>query len=140
DAQPMAPTNAPIGEAATFSVGATNSSEGSTFIYQWRLNGVNLLGGTSSSYTTPPADLTNAGSYTVVVQNSLGAISTLPAAFTLGLTNVPGGDHFSNRVAIAGLRGTFAGQNRNATSEPGEPKHAKKMGGKSIWYTWQAPI
>jgi hypothetical protein len=30
------------------------------------------------------------------------------------------------------------GNNQNATSEPGEPLHAGKPGGKSIWYTWQA--
>src|SRR6185295_9424066 len=57
-AQPTAAMNSTPGQPATFSVGATNSSDGSTFIYQWRLNGVNIPGGTSAEYTTPPAGLT----------------------------------------------------------------------------------
>src|SRR5262249_16085720 len=62
------------------------------------------------------------------------------AAFPLPLPNIAGADNFANRVTLVGLNGVLRAQNRNATLEPGEPQHAGKPGGKSVWYTWQAPV
>src|SRR5439155_14412703 len=84
--------------------------------------------------------VTNGGSYTVVVGNEIGALATIPAFLTLPLTEVQGGDYFSDRVALEGLSGLIAGQNHGATFETGEPRHAGKVGGKSIWYSWIAPL
>jgi hypothetical protein len=38
------------------------------------------------------------------------------------------------------MSGLTGGANRFATREPGEPDHADKPGGKSVWYTWTAPV
>ena len=47
---------------------------------------------------------------------------------------------YSNRVSIFGSGGTNAGSNVGATKEPGEPLHAGKIGGKSVWYKWRPPF
>jgi len=66
--QPAAQIIAPNG-SVTFSVEAVGSP---TLSYQWRKNGVNILGATTSSYSLPSVLATHAGTYSVVVKNSLG--------------------------------------------------------------------
>lgn len=70
-----------LGDPVTFSVAADGASR-----FQWRRNGVDIPGATSSSYTisqTAPAD--NQAVFTVVVSNDLGSVSSDPA--TLAVTN-----------------------------------------------------
>jgi hypothetical protein len=54
------------GANTTFTVTAT----GSSLTYQWRLNGTNIPGANSASYTIHNASSSNAGAYTVVVGGS----------------------------------------------------------------------
>jgi hypothetical protein len=135
EAQP-ASTNAPAGGTATLCVTASGTPP---FTFQWRLNGANIPGATNDCYTITDAQLANGGTYTVVVGNQFGAMVTTPATVQLPLEGVNGADNFVDRVTLTGTNGTLAGQNRFATMEPGEPRHADKPGGKSIWYTWKAP-
>ncbi len=72
------------GSNATFSVVATGSAPLS---YQWRFNGANVSGATQSSYTRTNAQTANAGSYTVVVTNTGGAITSSVAV--LAVNNPP---------------------------------------------------
>lgn len=51
----------------------------------------------------------------------------------------PPNDNFANAIAIADTNVTVLGTNVNATKEAGEPNHAGNIGGKSVWWTWQAP-
>jgi hypothetical protein len=104
--------------------------------FQWRQNGVNIAGATNSCYTIPSAQLGQGGGYTVLAQNDLGAVSSVLADLTLSLARIPGGDHFTNRFTISGPSGILSANNLKATFEPGEPLHAGKPGGKSIWYSW----
>ncbi len=48
-------------------------------------------------------------------------------------------DRFAERETIQGASGTVAGSNREATLEAGEPRHARKLGGHSVWISWTAP-
>lgn len=48
-------------------------------------------------------------------------------------------DYFTNRETITTLSGTLTGNNSAATIEPGEPLHAGKPGGHSLWISWVAP-
>ena len=70
----LPPTNQTVtpGNSATFTVQATGSN---TLYYQWLLNDGILPGATNTSFTT-----TNAGSYTVVVSNSVGVVTSAPPA------------------------------------------------------------
>lgn len=51
------------------------------------------------------------------------------------------GDDFEQRITLVGAAVTHSGlQNVGATKEPGEPNHAGNAGGKSLWWTWTAPV
>ncbi len=69
------------GQTATFSVTAGGSAP---LGYQWRSNGTDIAGATSSSYTTPALQLSDDGTeYTVVVSNSAGTKTSDAATVTV---------------------------------------------------------
>ena len=87
NAQPQAQTVA-AGARATLSVTATGG--GSSLTYQWRKDGVNVSGANASSYNLPSAQASHAGSYTVVVSNTAGSVTSSAATLTVNaLVNVP---------------------------------------------------
>jgi hypothetical protein len=69
-------------------------------IYQWRLNGVNVAGGTGSSLALPNLRYTNNGLYTVVVSNLVGMLTnsvanvSLPVPLRLELDRSSGSPKF----------------------------------------------
>jgi hypothetical protein len=72
--------------ATTFCQGNSvvlNANTGSALIYQWKNNGTNISGATSSSYTANAA-----GSYTVVITNSNGCSATSTAT-TVTISSLP---------------------------------------------------
>jgi hypothetical protein len=69
------------GQTATFGVSATGTAPMS---YQWRKNGTNVTGATSSSYSTPATTTTDSGStFSVVISNSAGSVSSNNATLTV---------------------------------------------------------
>ncbi|MCX8517715.1 MAG: immunoglobulin domain-containing protein [Rhodoferax sp.] len=69
------------GNSATFTVIATGSA---TFTYQWKKNGTEIPGATSSSYTTPATGQADSGTrYSVVVGNSAGSVTSTEASLTV---------------------------------------------------------
>ncbi|MEK7782170.1 MAG: immunoglobulin domain-containing protein, partial [Verrucomicrobiota bacterium] len=72
-------------EAATGNNIPFNVAAGGTpaLAYQWRFNGTNLAGATSSSYTRLNAQAIHAGNYSVVVTNASGSITSAVAILTL---------------------------------------------------------
>ena len=79
--QPAAQTIAE-GQTATFSVTATGTAPG----YQWKKNGTDIPGATSSTYTTPAASNDEIGkelAYSVVVSNSAGSVTSSNAVLTV---------------------------------------------------------
>jgi alpha-tubulin suppressor-like RCC1 family protein len=91
---PTAPniTTQPVGQAvdvwqpASFTVVAT----GYPLNYQWRKDGVDLAGATDATYSLPFAQTNHAGNYTVVVSNSVGSVTSAPAA-ALTVSAAPAG-------------------------------------------------
>ncbi len=47
--------------------------------YQWRWNGTNLLGATKDNYVINNVQAAQAGSFTVVISNAVGAVTSAPA-------------------------------------------------------------
>jgi sugar lactone lactonase YvrE len=84
---PAAPVT--IGGPVTFSVSISGSQPLS---YQWQLNGSNIPGATSSSFTIASARFRDTGTYTVVTTNSVGTVSsavgTLVVTEPLAVTSV----------------------------------------------------
>ena len=66
----------PFGSNVTFRVTAAGMPP---HTYQWRLNGVPIVGATGSNYAVVSAKVRDAGAYDVVVSNSAGATTSLPA-------------------------------------------------------------
>jgi hypothetical protein len=72
-----------VGEAATFSVRAS-ATDVSRLSYKWQLNGMDIPGASSPSYTTPVVALTDNGEqFSVVVSDSLGQIISSPVGLTV---------------------------------------------------------
>ena len=79
-AQPSG-TTVYAGHSASFSVAAIGSPDPA---FQWKRDGQNIDGATSSSYTTPPTTLADNNSvYSVVVSNSKGSVSSDQALLTV---------------------------------------------------------
>ncbi len=68
------------GNTATFTVTATGTAP---LRYQWRKNGINISGATSSVYTIVSVTTTNAGTYSVVVSNAAGSKTSNNATLTV---------------------------------------------------------
>jgi hypothetical protein len=73
---------------------------------------------------------------TAVVQDNLGArVTSAQVSIVVKVIN----DDFAERTLLSGSLVEVTGSNLEATKEPGEPDHAGKIGGRSVWWTWQAP-
>src|SRR5712691_9557733 len=98
------------GQTATFSVAATGTAP---LGYQWRKNGANMSGATSSSYTTPATTTADSNStFSVVVTNSAGTatsnnatltVNTATAAAAPSITTQP-----ASRTVTAGQTASFS--------------------------------
>lgn len=100
-----------LGSSVTFSVTASGSSP----TYQWRKNGVNIGGATSSSYTIASVAAGDAANYDVVVSVA-GCSSVTSTAATLSINSLPtvysvtGGGTACSSVTV-GLSGSQSGVN-----------------------------
>jgi glucose/arabinose dehydrogenase len=74
------------GQPASFSV---NASGATPMTYQWKKNGVNITGATSTTYTIPVVVAADAGSYTVTATNSFGSATSTAATLTVQAYNAP---------------------------------------------------
>jgi hypothetical protein len=78
-AQPVSTEAASVGGHVRLGVAAA----GSNLTYQWRKNGMNLAGATSSSLDLANASAADAGAYDAAVTNILGSVITQAAAVTV---------------------------------------------------------
>ncbi|MEO6995479.1 MAG: FG-GAP-like repeat-containing protein [Lacunisphaera sp.] len=96
-----------IGQKAVFYVTATGSPAVS---FQWRKNGINISGATSSAFTIASPTNSDAGTYTVVVSNTVGNV--ISAGAILAVNSTPGGPVIitqpQNRAVARGVSVTFS--------------------------------
>jgi hypothetical protein len=69
-----------VGANVTFTVAATGTAPLS---YQWMLNSANISGATTATLTRSSVTTANAGSYTVLVSNSAGSVTSAAAVLTV---------------------------------------------------------
>lgn len=126
-----------VGDTAYFEVEADGARP---LKYQWLRNGNPIRGATDFSFEIPDVKATHAGNYSVVVANVIGATRSSQAnlSVVVGSGSLSTADDFADRITFNPLESAVFGNNADASSESGEPDHAGKSGGKSIWYTWKA--
>jgi hypothetical protein len=76
------PPSQTVNQGRTMSLGVTAAGS-RPLSYQWRFNGANLNGATGSTFVVPQVQVTNAGSYSVVVTNLYGSIASSNAVLTV---------------------------------------------------------
>ncbi len=103
------PTNQTVvmGTIVSLSVGASGSLP---LVYQWRKDGTNILGATNASYNLGAAQPRHTGSYTVVLSNTAGAVTSAPPA-VLTVNPVPAGRVIAWGRATSGATTVPAGLN-----------------------------
>jgi hypothetical protein len=102
--QPQSATVAD-GATATFTVVAAGTAPLS---YQWQLGGAAISGATAASYTTAALTTANSGtSYTVVVSNSAGSVTSSPATLTVTAAAPTITTQPANQMVLAGATATF---------------------------------
>ena len=136
-AQPLAPqTILELDQALTLIAQVEGTGP---FSFQWRLNRQDIPDAIGAIYTVSKVTLADAGTYTVVVTDETGALTSAPAEVRINTPVRPGNDAFANAVSLNGQGSPVSGSNANATRESGEPVHAAKPGSRSVWYTWTPP-
>ncbi len=94
----------PVGGSATFNVAVAGGLP--AFSYQWKKNGGNVSGATTSSLTITNAQVSDAGGYTVAVTDSLGQVVVSPVASltvgTLGSGTGLRGEYYTGQTNFAG--------------------------------------
>jgi hypothetical protein len=75
--------------------------------------------------------------YLISIDGYLNAVGSIFLKFDF--QPAPLNDQFTNRLALSGDSVTTNSNNRGATEESGEPKHASLGGSHSLWWTWTAP-
>ncbi|HOC57775.1 MAG TPA: choice-of-anchor Q domain-containing protein, partial [Verrucomicrobiota bacterium] len=75
-----------VGDTATFTVTASGTPP---LFYQWRFNGTDLAGQTTTALSLSNVQTTQAGSYTVVVTNAAGSVTSAAGVLTVVLPPAP---------------------------------------------------
>ncbi|MDB6055936.1 MAG: hypothetical protein JWN25_3459 [Verrucomicrobiales bacterium] len=136
--QPISKIDIQLGSELELEVDA--KSDNGILNYQWQLNGVDILNETNSVLKIDHLLAQLSGSYTVVVDDGIEAITSIPVNITTDLFLATRNDLFSNRYdLLTVLGGTIRSKNNDAGVEPNEPLHNGKPASHSVWFRWIAP-
>lgn len=93
------------GDFAAFNVAASGTQPLS---YQWRLNGVDISGATTDTYTNDSVNPGDYGNYTVVVSNGAGSVESNPAVLTDATVPPAFNTQLAGKSVLSGSTVTFS--------------------------------
>ena len=126
-----------LASSAAFSVVATGDEP---LQYQWQLNGGNIAGETDATLVLSTVQAADAGSYSVVVQNRGGAVSSQAAALTLNLPPLTTGNSaVTAPPPIEQPEGTFDGGDTTSGGGQIARRNQSPSDGGGRWFAWRAP-
>lgn len=105
-ADPPAVTNNPVSRSVPLGLPTAFSASGTgtpPLSYQWRFNGADIPKATSTTYSISSINLTNLGSYTLVISNIAGTATSGDGVLTLGPVACWGLNNKGNCLPPAGL-------------------------------------
>lgn len=112
--------------------------------FEWRrndspvaLDGNHLLL-TNGFLVVRNAQVSDSGTYDVLVRSRTG--QSLSRSAVIDVRFPPPNDNFVDRITLTGTNLTTLGTNILATSEVGEPSHARQPPSRSVWWTWTSPV
>jgi hypothetical protein len=76
--------------------------------------------------------------YQIAFDGNMGTEGMTP--LYLALTRPAMNDSFQRRIQLRGAHAMAKGYNAGATHQPGEPAVATNSVGKTVWWSWRAPI
>jgi hypothetical protein len=103
-----------VGSNVTFTVTAVGSLP---LAYQWRFNGANLSGETSTSLTRVNAQVSDGGTYAVIVSNDVSVVSSSNALLAVKVGNLSPVAQMSDLRAVLALDGIDDAAQRDAVSK-----------------------
>jgi hypothetical protein len=83
-------------------------------------------------------DVVKGYTYHIAFDGNMGTTGSTPLC--LALTKPAMNDGFAHRLALHGIYVTATGYNAGATSQPGEPAIGGTSAGKTVWWSWTAPV
>ena len=107
--------------------------------FQWLRNGQRIPRATELSLVIEEFNNRHAGHYQLLVENKAGRAKSPAITLDLDVPRVIPRDNFADRQLLAGESGQVRFSNQGATREPGEPGHAGKRSGRSVWFAFVAP-
>lgn len=132
-----------VGQIATFTVKAISAD---TMTYQWRKNGVDISGATSSTYVIGVAQTTDQASYDVTVTNSFGSVTSAAASLTVTTPSATFSVSESGGCFLPDTRITMANgaQKEIKDLRAGDRVASYQITGldeskEDAWRTWQTP-
>ena len=131
--------NVNLGATVTFTVAASGDSP---LTYQWQKNGVNIPGATSQSLAISNVQPGDQGTYTVVVNNPGGALTSNSATLGVILPVAPSGNSAQTapQLPSTSTEGSFdGGSNESGPGGQLARKNAPPRTGEERWFSWRAP-
>jgi hypothetical protein len=113
------PTSATVAQGVPVDFSVTASGFPSP-TFQWRFNGTNIAGATTNIHTIAEAASQNAGTYDVIVSNSLGSITSIVARLVVGLPMANPSFEVDSFASWPGYSGENPG-NANTPAGPNVP-------------------
>lgn len=126
-----------LGGRAEFSVASAGDAPLS---YQWLRNGVNINEATGDTLVLDNVQLPDAGSYSVVVENPGGAVTSQSAILSLNLPPLTTGSSAEAAPPpIEQFEGTFFGGNTSGGGAQIARRNISPGTGNVRWFSWRAP-